>query len=76
MNGFTQGMSQNAAHIAQRGDEIVSQMVTVMGSIDESSKKISEISSIAFQTNILALNASLEDQARQLAQLVQVFRIH
>lgn len=69
-------MSQNAAHIAQRGDEIVSQMVTVMGSIDESSKKISEISSIAFQTNILALNASLEDQARQLAQLVQVFRIH
>lgn len=69
-------MSQNAAHIAQRGGEIVSQVVTVMGSIDESSKKISEISSIAFQTNILALNASLEDQARQLAQLVQVFRIH
>ncbi|WOA53667.1 methyl-accepting chemotaxis protein [Dickeya solani] len=57
-------LTQNAAHIAQRGDEIVSQVVTVMGSIDESSKKISEItsiiSSIAFQTNILALNAAVE----------------
>ncbi|QDX28452.1 methyl-accepting chemotaxis protein [Dickeya poaceiphila] len=57
-------LTQNAAQIAQRGDEIVSQVVSVMGNIDESSKKISEIttiiSSIAFQTNILALNAAVE----------------
>ncbi|UJR63799.1 methyl-accepting chemotaxis protein [Dickeya zeae] len=57
-------LTQNAAHIAQRGDEIVGQVVSVMGSIDDSSKKISEIttiiSSIAFQTNILALNAAVE----------------
>ncbi|ACS87679.1 methyl-accepting chemotaxis protein [Musicola paradisiaca] len=57
-------LTHNAEQIAQRGDEIVSQVVNIMGGINESSRKISEItgiiSSIAFQTNILALNAAVE----------------
>jgi len=43
---------------------VVSQVVTTMGSINESSKKIVDIinviDGIAFQTNILALNAAVE----------------
>ncbi|MEC5320166.1 methyl-accepting chemotaxis protein [Brenneria populi subsp. brevivirga] len=57
-------LAQNAAQIAQKGDAIVGQVVNIMGEIDESSKKIADItsiiSSIAFQTNILALNAAVE----------------
>lgn len=58
------GMTSKATTIADRGAEIVGQVVKTMAGIDESSKKISEIttliSSIAFQTNILALNAAVE----------------
>ena len=55
----------NAASVqAVRGGEVVSQVVTTMGSIKDSSRKIVDIigviDSIAFQTNILALNASVE----------------
>ncbi|PWC12439.1 chemotaxis protein [Brenneria roseae subsp. americana] len=57
-------LAQNAAQIAQKGDAIVGQVVNIMGEIDDSSKKIAEITSIisgiAFQTNILALNAAVE----------------
>ncbi|MBE8219590.1 methyl-accepting chemotaxis protein, partial [Leptospira borgpetersenii serovar Ballum] len=49
---------------ASTGGQIVSGVVTTMGNISSSSKKISEITavinSIAFQTNILALNAAVE----------------
>ncbi|MEW6369389.1 MAG: methyl-accepting chemotaxis protein [Pseudomonadota bacterium] len=57
-------LAQDASAIASRGGEVVSQVVTTMGSINESSKKIGDIiaviDGIAFQTNILALNAAVE----------------
>jgi aerotaxis receptor len=50
--------------IAVKGGEAVDQVVSTMGSIKESSRKIVDIiaviDSIAFQTNILALNAAVE----------------
>ena len=53
-----------AASVASQGGEVVGQVVTTMGDIEKSSKKIAEIISvidgIAFQTNILALNAAVE----------------
>ncbi len=49
---------------AVKGGVVVDQVVTTMGSITESSRKIFDIISvidgIAFQTNILALNAAVE----------------
>jgi len=55
----------NAAGAAVKATEqAIAQMAAVMGEIDQSSARISEISSvidgIAFQTNILALNAAVE----------------
>ena len=54
----------SAADIAVKGGVVVSQVVETMGSINESSKKMSDIinviDGIAFQTNILALNAAVE----------------
>ncbi len=53
-----------ASDVAVKGGQVVSQVVTTMSSINESSKKIVDIISvidgIAFQTNILALNAAVE----------------
>jgi methyl-accepting chemotaxis protein len=53
-----------ASEVAVKGGFVVSQVVTTMGSINESSRKIVDIISvidgIAFQTNILALNAAVE----------------
>ncbi len=53
-----------ASEIAVKGGNVVSQVVTTMSSINDSSKKIVDIISvidgIAFQTNILALNAAVE----------------
>ena len=53
-----------AASVASQGGEVVGKVVTTMGDIEKSSKKIAEIISvidgIAFQTNILALNAAVE----------------
>jgi methyl-accepting chemotaxis protein len=50
--------------VAQRGGEVVSQVVSTMDEINASSKKIADIigviDGIAFQTNILALNAAVE----------------
>ncbi len=49
---------------AMKGGDVVSQVVTTMGSIKESSRRIADIigviDGIAFQTNILALNAAVE----------------
>ena len=53
-----------ASDVAVKGGDVVAQVVTTMGSINESSKKIVDIigviDGIAFQTNILALNAAVE----------------
>ncbi|MFZ6750106.1 methyl-accepting chemotaxis protein [Undibacterium sp. Ren11W] len=55
---------QSASEVAQKGGAVVSQVVSTMGSINNSSKKIVDIiaviDGIAFQTNILALNAAVE----------------
>ncbi|XLZ72116.1 methyl-accepting chemotaxis protein [Massilia sp. SR12] len=57
-------LANSASTVAQRGGEVVSQVVTTMDTINQSSRKvvdiISVIDSIAFQTNILALNAAVE----------------
>ena len=50
--------------IAVNGGNVVDQVISTMGSIKESSRKIADIigviDGIAFQTNILALNAAVE----------------
>ena len=57
-------LAASASAVAQRGGDVVTQVVTTMQEIDASSKKISDIigviDGIAFQTNILALNAAVE----------------
>ena len=57
-------LSAAAADVAQKGGAMINQVVEVMGRINTSSQKISDIigviDGIAFQTNILALNAAVE----------------
>jgi methyl-accepting chemotaxis protein len=57
-------LANAASTAAQRGGSVVAQVVTTMGEINTSSKKIADIigtiDGIAFQTNILALNAAVE----------------
>lgn len=57
-------LTGSASEVAARGGRVVSQVVSTMNSINDSSKKIVDIISvidgIAFQTNILALNAAVE----------------
>ncbi len=57
-------LALSASEVAVRGGQIVSEVVSTMGSINTSSKKIVDIiaviDGIAFQTNILALNAAVE----------------
>ena len=57
-------LAASASEVAQRGGSVVSEVVTTMASINESSRKIVDIigviDGIAFQTNILALNAAVE----------------
>jgi methyl-accepting chemotaxis protein len=77
MSELTETVRQNAEHarqantlaltasnIAQKGGSMVAQVVETMESINQSSRKISDITGvidgIAFQTNILALNAAVE----------------
>ncbi|WP_426112120.1 methyl-accepting chemotaxis protein [Massilia sp. PWRC2] len=54
----------DASSIATRGGQVVSGVVSTMGAIHDSAKKIVDIiaviDGIAFQTNILALNAAVE----------------
>ncbi|MFW5723710.1 MAG: methyl-accepting chemotaxis protein [Halochromatium sp.] len=58
------GLALEASSTAERGGEVVGQVVETMHGISDSSRQIAEITnvidSIAFQTNILALNASVE----------------
>jgi methyl-accepting chemotaxis protein len=57
-------LARGASKRAQQGGDEVGRVVTTMGDISESAKRISDILSvidgIAFQTNILALNAAVE----------------
>ena len=57
-------MATDNAVVAQRGGEVVGQVVSTMDAINQSSQKINDIigviDGIAFQTNILALNAAVE----------------
>jgi methyl-accepting chemotaxis protein len=57
-------LSIAASEVAAQGGAVVGQVITTMGSINESARKIVDIigviDGIAFQTNILALNAAVE----------------
>jgi methyl-accepting chemotaxis protein len=57
-------LAVNATKVAERGGDVVENVVQTMSAINESAKKIEDIISvidgIAFQTNILALNAAVE----------------
>jgi methyl-accepting chemotaxis protein len=57
-------LAVSASGVAQRGADVVNNVVTTMQDISLSSRRIGEITSvidgIAFQTNILALNAAVE----------------
>ena len=57
-------LGQEAARVAERGGDVVQQVVRTMQDIHHSSQRISYIvgviDGIAFQTNILALNAAVE----------------
>lgn len=57
-------MVRTASSVAVKGGQVVSEVVTTMVDINQSSKKIVDIiaviDGIAFQTNILALNAAVE----------------
>ncbi len=62
--GQANQLAMSAASVAQRGGEVVGQVVNTMDEINASSRKIADIigtiDGIAFQTNILALNAAVE----------------
>ncbi|HEX5755309.1 MAG TPA: methyl-accepting chemotaxis protein, partial [Arenimonas sp.] len=57
-------LAAGAADVANRGGQVVGQVVETMSAINADSQKIAEIiaviDGIAFQTNILALNAAVE----------------
>ncbi|MFJ5445890.1 methyl-accepting chemotaxis protein [Methylobacillus methanolivorans] len=57
-------LAASASSVAVQGGQVVDQVISTMGTITESSKRISDIigviDGIAFQTNILALNAAVE----------------
>jgi methyl-accepting chemotaxis protein len=58
------GLALQASEVADRGGQVVAEVVTTMQAIDQSSRRIADIvgtiDGIAFQTNILALNAAVE----------------
>jgi methyl-accepting chemotaxis protein len=57
-------LTKNTCEVADRGGRVVSQAVSAMSRIEESSRKIADIigviDEIARQTNLLALNAAVE----------------
>ena len=58
------GLALSATEAASQGGQVVAQVVASMAAINQSSRRIAEITgvidAIAFQTNILALNAAVE----------------
>src|SRR3989442_15909921 len=69
-------IASGACAVAERGGTVVDQVVSTMGEINTSSRRVVDIigviDGIAFQTNILALNAAVEaaragDQGRGFA---------
>ncbi|RZL51429.1 MAG: methyl-accepting chemotaxis protein, partial [Variovorax sp.] len=62
--GQANQLARSASTVAIEGGDVVSQVVSTMRDINDSSRQIvdiiSVIDSIAFQTNILALNAAVE----------------
>ncbi|VAV83378.1 Methyl-accepting chemotaxis protein I (serine chemoreceptor protein) [hydrothermal vent metagenome] len=58
------GLSVDARDIAENGGSVAEELVSAMTEISKSSKKISDITTvideIAFQTNLLSLNAAIE----------------
>ena len=76
-------MAEGAAEVALRGGQTVGLMVATMRDIDDSSRRIADIigtiDGIAFQTNILALNAGVEaaragDRGRNFAVVASEVR--
>ncbi len=59
-----QRLAADAAAVAERGGQVVGQVVSTMDDIHQSARRIHDIigviDGIAFQTNILALNAAVE----------------
>jgi methyl-accepting chemotaxis protein len=57
-------LAASASAVASKGGAVVSEVISTMGTINESARKIVDIigviDGIAFQTNILALNAAVE----------------
>jgi methyl-accepting chemotaxis protein len=57
-------LAESAASVASQGGAVVERVISTMGEISASSRKIADIigviDGIAFQTNILALNAAVE----------------
>ena len=57
-------MANSALQVAERGGQVVQQVILTMREINTSSARIADIigviDGIAFQTNILALNAAVE----------------
>ncbi|WP_425549527.1 methyl-accepting chemotaxis protein [Acidovorax lacteus] len=57
-------LARSGSNVAERGGAVVGQMVDMMQTIQDSARRIADITgvidSIAFQTNILALNAAVE----------------
>src|SRR5471030_2274958 len=70
--GRADELAAKATRIAGDGGTVIGQVVETMGHIDASARKIVDIiaviDGIAFQTNILALNAVVDSEVRNLAQ--------
>jgi methyl-accepting chemotaxis protein-1 (serine sensor receptor) len=62
--GEADQLARGASDVAQRGGEVVGEVVQTMRGIHESSRRVADIiaviDGIAFQTNLLALNAAVE----------------
>ena len=62
--GEAERLAAEAAQVAQKGGDAMTQVVSTMAQINQASRQIADIigviDGIAFQTNILALNAAVE----------------